>query len=120
MKSLLKSATLAMRKSLVHPKYKVLRRLTIREALLACEFLIARMLEITNTCYLCNKSSENIDYIFKFCLLAQGVWNRIKYNCPTHIFYEGNFLSLLELVYKNYKTHCKTFKQPMQKIAIIL
>ena len=90
----------------------------IREALPTCDFLTARRIEITNTCYLCNKSNENNDHIFKICPFIQGIWERIKYNCPTPLFYEDNFLSWLELVHKNYKTHCKIFKQPMEKLLL--
>ena len=78
----LKSATWAMRKPLVHPRYKILNWiwklnlvskikvflwLAISETLPTCEFLIIRRLEITNCCYLCNQSGENIDHIFKSC-----------------------------------------------------
>ena len=78
----LKSASWAIRKSLVHPRHKILNWiwelnflpkikvflwLTIREALPTCDYLTARRIEITNTCYLCNKSNENIDHIFKIC-----------------------------------------------------
>ena len=101
------------------PKIKVFLELLLRETLPTCEFLIARRIEITNFFYLCNQSNENIDHNFKLCLFVQGIWYRIKYNCLTPLFYEGNFLSWLELVYKNYKTHCKFFKHPMEKIGII-
>ena len=94
--------------------------MTIRKALPNCDFLTVRMIEITNTCYLCNKNNDNVDHIFKVCTFVLGIWECIKYNCPNHLFYEGNFLSWLELVYKYYKTHCKIFKQPMEKNAIIL
>ena len=61
-----------MRKPLVHPIHKILNRiwklnllpkikvflwLTIREALPTCDFLVARRIEITNTCCLCNQSN---------------------------------------------------------------
>ena len=124
-----------MKKSLAHPRYKILNwiwklnvfpkikvfiLLTIREALPTCEFLIDRRLEITKSCYMYNQSGENSDHIFKSCPFIESIWDHIKYNCSTPLFYEGNFLSWLELVYKNYKTHCKIFKQPMEKIVIIL
>ena len=54
-------------------KIKVFLWLTIREALPKCDFLISRRLEITNTCYICNKSSENIDSIFKCCPFVQRI-----------------------------------------------
>ena len=38
-----------------------------RDALLTCEFLITRRLQITNMCYLCKQNVENIDHIFKYC-----------------------------------------------------
>ena len=113
----LKSTTWAMRKSLVHHKHRILNWirklnllskikvflwLVLREALPTCDFLIARKLEITNTYCLCNQSSENIDHVFKSCLFVPKIWDRIKYNCHTLLFFEGNFFSLLELIHKNY------------------
>ena len=97
-----------MRKTLVHPRNKILSwiwklnfmpqiklflwLLVMREALPTCEFLIARRLEITNKCYLCYQNSEHIYHIFKYCPFTQRIWDCIKYNCPTPMFYEGNFL----------------------------
>ena len=94
--------------------------LVIRNALLTCEFLIARRMEISNMCCLCNHNRENIDHIFKSCLFVQGIWDRIKFNCPTSLLFEGDFLSWIETVYKNYKINCKIFNSPMEKFAIIL
>ena len=54
--------------------------------------------------------------IFKGFPFAQGIWDRIKYNCPTPLFYEGNFLDWLEMIYK---TNYTFFKFLMEKIAII-
>ena len=129
----LKSTTWAMRKPLVHPRHKTLNWiwklnllmkikvflwLTIREALPTCDFLIARRLEITNTCYFCNKNSENIDHIFKLCPFAQGIWDRIKYKSSTPLFYEGNFLSWLESVYRSYKIHRKFSNNQWKKLQL--
>ena len=75
------------------PKIKVFLWLLLREALPTCEFLTGRRLENTKFCYLCNQSSENIDHIFKYRHFVQGIWDRIKYNYLTPLFYEGNFLS---------------------------
>ena len=102
------------------PKIKFFLWLVIRDAFPTREFLIARRLEITNMCYLCKQNVENIDHIFKYFPFVQGIWDRIKYNCLTPLFYEGDFLSWLEIVYKNYKIHCKIYKHPMEKISIIL
>ena len=81
----LKSTTWAMRKPSVHPIYKILNWLwklnlfpkikvflwlVLIEALPTCEFFIYRRIEITNTCHLCNGSSENIDHIFKQCFFC--------------------------------------------------
>ena len=101
-------------------KIKTFLWLTLREALPTCEFPIMRRLEITNNCYFRNHNSENINHIFKSCPFVKGIWDRVKYNCPTPLFYEGNFLDLIEMIYKNYKINCKSFKHPMEKIAIVL
>ena len=101
-------------------KIKFFLWLVIRDVLPTCEFLIARRLEITNMCYLCKSNVENINHIFKFYPFVQGIWDRIKYNCLTPLFYEGGFLSWLETVYKNYKINCKIYKHPMKKFSIIL
>ena len=86
----LKLATWAIKKPIVHPRYKIFKWiwksnvlskmkvfqwLTIRETPLTCECLIARRLEMTNTCYLGNQSSKNINHIFKSCPFALGVWD---------------------------------------------
>ena len=57
------------------------------------EPLIARRLEIPNRCYLCDHNIENIDHVFKKCPFVISIWDRIKYNCPTPLFYEEDFLS---------------------------
>ena len=129
----LKSATWAIRKSLVHPRQKILNWiwklnslskikvflwLTIREALQTCNFSNSRRIEITNTCYLCNKSNKNIDHIFKVCPFVHGIWERIKYNCPIPLFYEGNFLSWLELFHKNYKKPIVKFSNQWKKLLL--
>ena len=105
---ILKSSTWTMRKPLVHPRNKILSWiwklnlmpkikfflwLVLRKALPTCECLNARRLEITNKCYLCNQNNENTTYIFKDCPYSQRIWDRIKYNCPTPLFYQGNFLN---------------------------
>ena len=102
----LKLATWAIRKPLMHPRSKIphwiwnlnlmaklnfFLWLVIRNALLTCEFLIARRMEISNMCCLCNHNRENIDHIFKSCLFIQGIWDRIKFNCPTSLLFEGDF-----------------------------
>lgn len=63
---------------------------------------------------MCNQSSENIEDIFKSCPFTQGIWNRIKYNCHTPIFFKSNFLSLLGIVYKHYKSNVKSSKTPYE------
>ena len=89
--------------------------MVIRDALPTCEFLITKRLEITNMCHLCKRNIENIDHIFKYCPFVQGIWDHIKYNCPTRIFYDGDFLSWLKTIYKNYKINCKIYKHSMEK-----
>ena len=84
----------------------------IRDLLLTCKFLSTRRLEIPNKCHLCNQNIENIDHVFWKCPL---ILDRIKYNFPTPIFYEGELISWLEMIYKNYKTNCKLFNCPMKK-----
>ena len=106
----LKSVTWVMRKSLMHQRNKILGWiwklnlmpkinfflwLVLREALPTSDCLVVRRLEITKkkkNCYLCNQNRENINHICKDCPFAQGIWDRIKYNCPTPLFYKGNFL----------------------------
>ena len=80
----------------------------------------ARRLEIPNKCYLCDHNIKNIDHVFKKCPFVTSILDRIKYNCLTPLFYEGDFLSWLEMVYANYKTNCKMFNHPMEKIGIIM
>ena len=46
--------------------------------------------------------------------------DHIKYNCPTPLFYEGDFLSWIEMVYENYKTNCKLFNYHMEINDIIM
>ena len=131
----LRSATWVMRRALTHPRSKLLNWiwkskllpkikfflwLLIRNALPTCDFLIVRRMEIPNGCYLCDHNIENIDHVFKKCPFVISIWDRIKYNCPTPLFYEGDFLSWLEMIYKNYKTNCKLFNHPMEKIGIIM
>ena len=99
------------------PKIKFFLWPNIRDEAPTCEFLIARMLEITNMCHLCK---QNIDHIFKYYPFVQGIYDRMKYNCPTPLFYEGDLLSWLEMGYKNYKINCKIYKHPMEKFSIIL
>ena len=91
-----------------------------RYGLPTCDFLSARRLKIPNKCHLCNQNIENIDHVFKKCHFILSISDHIKYNCPTPLFYEGDFLSWLEMVYKNYNTNHKLFNHPMEKIDIIM
>ena len=84
-------------------KIKVLLWLTIREVLSTCEFLNARRLEITNTCYLRNQSRKNIDHILKFCPFAQGVLDHIKCNCQTHIIFFPDLNWFIKTILPNVK-----------------
>ena len=84
----------------------IFRKLVIREALPICKYLKPKRIEIINMCYLCNESSENINHIFRKCPLWV-IWDRMNFNGPTLISYEGEFLSWLEMVDKNYKINCK-------------
>ena len=43
-------------------------------------------------CHFCSQNIENIDHVFKNCPFVQGIWDLIKYNYPTPLFYEGDFL----------------------------
>ena len=70
-------------------------------------------------CHLCKQKIKNIDHIFKYYHFVQGIWDHIKYNCPTPLFYEGDFLFWLEIMYKNYKINCKIYKHLMKKNFII-
>ena len=106
-----------MRKINLMRKIKFFLWLALRGALPTCEFLITRILDITNKCYFCNYNSENINHIFKNGLFIQGIWDRIEYNCHTSHFYESNILDWIAMIYKNYKMNCNFFKHPMKKIA---
>ena len=100
----LRSATWGMRRVLTHPKYKLLNWiwklkllpkikfflwLVIRNVIPIGDFLTARRLEIPNRCYLCHQDIENIDHVSKKCHFVTSIWDRIKYNCPTPLFYKG-------------------------------
>ena len=68
---------------------------------------------------------ENMDHIFKNCPFVEGIWDRIKFDCPTPFFFFKVIflffiLSWIDTIYKNYKINCKIFNHPMEKIAIIL
>ena len=104
----LKSATWTMRKPSSHPRSKMLNQiwklkllpkikffllLVIRNSLPTCEFLVVRRIEIPNVYHFYSHNIENIDHIFRECPFVQGIWDNIKYNCPTPLFYEGDFLS---------------------------
>lgn len=58
--------------------------------------------------------------MFKNCPFVLGIWDHIKFNCPMHLLYEGDFLSWLEMGYRNYKINCKIFNYPMEKVVIIM
>ena len=99
------------------PKLKFFLWPVIRNLFPTCKYLIARRMEISNMCHLCN---QNIDHIFKNCPFIQGIWDHIKFNCSTPLLFEGDFLSWIEMMYKNYKINCKIFNRSMKKIVIIL
>ena len=65
--------------------------LVIINAFPICEYLIATRMKISNMCCLCNQNIENIDHIFKNCPFVQGIWDHIKFNCPTPPLLEGDF-----------------------------
>ena len=124
-----------MRKPLMHPRSKILHWiyklnlmpklkfflwLVIRNALPTHEFLIARRMEISNMCCLCNQIWIILKVFFKNCTFVQSIWDHIKFNCPTPLLFEGDFLFWIETVYKNYKINWKICNRPMEKFAIIL
>ena len=102
------------------PKIKFFLWLVVRGVLLTYEFLSARKIEIPIKCHFCSQNVENIDHIFRKCTFVQGIWDCIEYNCPTPLFHEGEYLSWLEMIYKNYKSNCKLFNHPMENIDIIM
>ena len=52
---------------------------------------MVRRIETPNVYHFFNHNIENIDHIFRECPFVQGIWDRIKYKCPTPLFYEGDF-----------------------------
>ena len=69
------------------PNIKFFLWLVIRNVIPICEFLIARRTEISNIYCLCNQNMENMDHIFKNCPFVEGIWDRIKFDCPTPFFF---------------------------------
>ena len=57
--------------------------------------------------------------ILNIVILFQKIWDHVKYNCLTLLFYESDFLSRLEAMYKNYKINYKFSKNPMKKKLIL-
>ena len=65
--------------------------LVIREVLPTCDFLSTRMIDIPIGCHLCNQSIKNVEHVFKNYPFIRSIKDRIKYNCPTPLLYEGDF-----------------------------